>query len=263
MVTVIHPDDHLAQHVGVAGLIGGTVGASVRSLGGLGAFASISVRGASSGHTAVIIDGVPLARVGTVSADLGRFDAMSYDQIDLYRGAVPIELAGAGLGGALTLTTRLGPTAQGDRLLLSLGGGSLMARHARLRWGEALGAAGPAQLAAVVTAGYRGARGDFAYYDNGGTTLDASDDTFQRRANNAFDEADVAARIGRLDGTRALGVRLVGKRQGLPGRDRRRDDAGRAGHCRTAARRQRGRRGPRPPGRTAPRLPQRRGPALR
>src|SRR5437879_4331880 len=44
-VTIIHPDEHPAS-ASVADAVGATVGAQTRSLGGLGAYESISVRGA-------------------------------------------------------------------------------------------------------------------------------------------------------------------------------------------------------------------------
>ncbi|HET9990659.1 MAG TPA: hypothetical protein VFQ65_19150, partial [Kofleriaceae bacterium] len=59
-VTVIHPDDHPAT-ASVADAVGEAVGAQTRSLGGLGAYESVTVRGAPPGHTVVLIDGVPLA----------------------------------------------------------------------------------------------------------------------------------------------------------------------------------------------------------
>ncbi len=59
-VTIVHTDDHAGEPAAFAELIGATVGAHVRSLGGLGAFSSVSVRGLGSGQTAVYVDGVPL-----------------------------------------------------------------------------------------------------------------------------------------------------------------------------------------------------------
>src|SRR6185312_17424819 len=97
-VTVIHPDDHPAT-ASVADAVGEAVGAQTRSLGGLGAYESVTVRGAPPGHTAVLIDGVPVARIAAVTTDLGRFPLDAFGQVELYRGAVPIELGGAGVGG--------------------------------------------------------------------------------------------------------------------------------------------------------------------
>ena len=47
-VTIVHPDEHPATAT-VADALGQTVGALTRSLGGLGAFESVSVRGAAPG----------------------------------------------------------------------------------------------------------------------------------------------------------------------------------------------------------------------
>ena len=114
----------------VADALGAAVGAQTRSLGGLGAFESVSVRGAAPGHTAVLIDGVPLARIAAVTTDLGRFALDAFGEVELYRGAVPVELGGAGVGGAINLVTRLGRGERGERMRASIGAGSFGARHA-------------------------------------------------------------------------------------------------------------------------------------
>src|SRR5262245_54240705 len=54
-VTIIHAEDQPAT-ASVADAVGASVGAQTRSLGGLGAYASVSVRGAAPGHTAVLVD---------------------------------------------------------------------------------------------------------------------------------------------------------------------------------------------------------------
>lgn len=90
-VTVIHPDEHPAT-ASVADAVGQTAGALTRSLGGLGAYESVSIRGEPPGHTLVLIDGVPLARIASVTVDLGHFTLDSFGEVELYRGAVPVEL---------------------------------------------------------------------------------------------------------------------------------------------------------------------------
>src|SRR5690606_355580 len=121
--TIVRADEHPAT-ASVADAIGATVGTQTRSLGGLGAYASGSVRGAAPGHTAVTLDGVPMARIASVTTDLGRFVLASFGEVALYRGTVPIELGGAGVGGALDLVTRLGRGPRGERFHTSLGAGS-------------------------------------------------------------------------------------------------------------------------------------------
>lgn len=212
-VTIIHADDHPAT-TSVADAIGTSVGAQSRSLGGLGAYESISVRGAAPGHTAVLVDGVPLARLAAVTTDLGRYSLDSFSQVDLYRGAVPVELGGAGVGGAVNLVTRLGRGEHGERVRASLGMGSFGARHARVAYGD--GHADGRWLSAT-TLGYQAAAGDYSFFFDNGTQLNTADDTYETRRNNGFTQLDAATRWGLADRSAVAGLRLAGKRQGLPG----------------------------------------------
>ena len=61
-VTIVHPDDHPAAQ-SVADALAASAGVQTRSLGGLGAYESVSVRGNVPGQTEVLIDGIPLARL--------------------------------------------------------------------------------------------------------------------------------------------------------------------------------------------------------
>lgn len=212
-VTIVHADDHPATTT-VADAIGATVGTQTRSLGGLGAYESVSVRGTSPGHTTVTIDGVPLARIAAVTTDLGRFALASFGEVNLYRGAVPIELGGAGLGGALDLITRLGRDERGDRFRASIGTGSFGSRHAHFHYGDshANGA-----LQSSTTINYQGATGDYTYFFDNGTPLNQGDDKFTKRSNNAFDQVDLSSRLGTSDRTVVGGLRAAYKDQGLPG----------------------------------------------
>ncbi|HSS00542.1 MAG TPA: TonB-dependent receptor plug domain-containing protein, partial [Kofleriaceae bacterium] len=210
-VTVLHPDDRPAA-ASVADAVATAVGAHARSLGGLGAYASVTVRGAAPGHTAILIDGVPLARIAAVTTDLGRFALDAFGQVDLYRGAVPVELGGAGVGGALNLVTRLGPGDRGERFAASVGMGSYGARHARVHYGDTLGG-----MRSSTTIGYQRANGNYSYYNDNGTPLNGSDDMMRVRRNNGFDSLDGATRWAASDGSIVGGLRAAHKQQGLPG----------------------------------------------
>jgi vitamin B12 transporter len=208
-VSIVHADDFTAT-TSVADALGSSVGVQSRSLGGLGAYASISVRGAAPGHTAVLVDGVPLARIAAVTADLGRFSLDAFGEASLYRGAVPVELGGAGVGGALNLVTRLGRGEHGERVRVSLGGGSFGARHLRVHYGD-----DHARVQSATTIAYQHANGDYTYFNNAGTLLNAADDSYQVRHNNGFDQIDAASRVGSDRATG--GLRFLWKQQGLPG----------------------------------------------
>jgi iron complex outermembrane receptor protein len=212
-VTIIHPDEHPAT-ASVADAVGATVGAQTRSLGGFGAYESITVRGAAPGHTIILIDGVPLARIAAVTTDLGRFALDSFGEVELYRGAVPVELGGAGVGGALNLVTRLGRGDHGERVQASFGGGSFGARHLRAHYGDSHA---DGKLLSSTTIGYQGATGDYTYFYDNGTPLNPNDDAFAKRKNNGFDQLDLSSRVGAADRTATGGVRIAYKDQGLPG----------------------------------------------
>lgn len=212
-LTVLHANDHSAT-TSVAEALATTAGVLGRSLGGLGAYQTISVRGATAGHTAVLVDGVPLARIAAVTTDLGRFSLDSFGEIELYRGAVPVELGGAGIGGAVNMITRLGRGEHGERFRVSLGYGSYGARHVRAHYGDEHESI---HAKSATTIGYAGADGDFSYFDDNGTLLNKSDDSYRTRTNNGFDQFDASTRIGSTRSPLIAGARLALKTQGLPG----------------------------------------------
>lgn len=213
-VTVVQVQDRAGETTSLAEVLARTVGVSVRSLGGLGSFSSMSVRGAAPGHTAVLVDGVPLSRLASATVDLSRFALTSFSALTLYRGGAPAELGGGALGGALNLETRVGPAPAGQRLSVAAGAGSFGARHAHARW---LG--GHARDGYHLSLGYAGATGDFPYFNDNGTNLDPGDDTFVTRQNNGHDRVDAVARYRarRGDLTVEGGGRWSLSRQGIPG----------------------------------------------
>lgn len=208
-VTILHPDEHAAT-ASVADALATSAGVQTKSLGGFGAYQAVSVRGAAAGHTAVLVDGVPLARLASVTTDLGRFAIDAFGEVELYRGSVPVELGGAGVGGAVNLVTRLGRGEHGERMHASIGAGSFGARHARFHYGDDHG-----RVRSSTTIGYQGATGDYAYLSDNSTPLNPNDDGTVARKNNAFDQVDLASRVG--NDTGVGGLRLAWKRNGLPG----------------------------------------------
>jgi len=123
---------------------------------------------------------------------------------------VPVELGGAGVGGALNMITHLGRGDHGELVTASAGAGSFGARHARVHYGDAYG-----EWLSSLTFGYAGASGDYRYYDDHQTPLNTKDDTTETRRNNGYDQLDASARIGKAHD--AGGVRVAYKKQGLPG----------------------------------------------
>lgn len=162
--------------------------ASVRvtQYGGMGAFSTMSLRGAPPGHVTVLLDGVPLSSAASGVVDLADVPASAIESIELYRGPAPVAFANPTPGGLVNLVTR----PDGDVRLLRAAVGS---------WGtgEVAGDLGTRRGAWSLLAhgGWQGSDGDFRYHDDNGTPLDASDDTIERRGNARFDAATALARV--------------------------------------------------------------------
>lgn len=215
-VTVVDVGRARGELAPVAEVLAESVGASVRSLGGLGAFTSISLRGAPAAQTEILVDGVPLSRVAFSALDVGDLDLGTFDRVEIYRGGVPVELGGAALGGAVNFVTSVGPIAGRPSLTLTLGGGSFGARRARAVRRAALL---HGRLLATLAVGYAGATGDYEMFDDRGTPLNPDDDGRVRRTNNGFDRLDAVVRLRGRPGPLTIdgGQRLSWKWQGVPG----------------------------------------------
>ncbi|RKH54623.1 TonB-dependent receptor [Corallococcus llansteffanensis] len=187
-------------------------GVSVTQLGGLGSQASISIRGSTPSQVSVYVDGVPLNSMTGGGVDLGALPLGDVERIEVYRGMSPIGFGESGLGGVVSITTRV-PTE--DTLSLDVGGGSFGTWSA--------GAAGSAVMKPVRLYGgvhVMGARGDFGYFSDNGTAFDPSDDRNVQRQNNDFRQVDGLVR-GVLTLSRRREVRaslsLFARNQGVPG----------------------------------------------
>lgn len=210
--TIVRVEDSEGERRTVSEVLARSVGVSARSLGGLGAFSSISVRGADASHTTVSVDGVPISRIASTTANLGQFELGSFESVELYRGGVPLELGGSGVGGAVNMRTALGRGSDGKALFLSAGLGSYGARHMRARF---LGGERESNQAYHLSAAYNRASGDFDYFNDGGTALNRDDDQTSTRRNNGYDRIEVVGRI--RQGAWTLGSRSSVNEQGLPG----------------------------------------------
>lgn len=202
-----------------------SAGATVRSLGGLGQFSALSLRGAAAQQVALFLDGVPLSGGSGGVVNLADLPLDALGGLTIYRGLVPIAYGGAALGGAVDLASAL-DCEPAPRLAATVGAGSFAAREARVALRTPLsrrtGRKGPDprdRTCLDVRAGYTGAAGDFPFYNIGDTPLDPGDDRLDRRRNNGYDRllAQVAVH-GRAGALRWSAQELIFfKTQGVPG----------------------------------------------
>lgn len=209
--TRIYLDEPRAQTGSVADVLAGEAGVRVRSRGGVGAFSSVSIRGSEAAEVAVLLDGVPISRAGFGLLDLSQFPTEGLERIEIYRGAAPLAFGSESIGGVINLVSKR--ALQRPIRSITGGGGSFGARLVGASLGQPIGA-----WRALVTATYRGATGDFSFYDNGGTLFLRDDDRERTRRNNGFDQVALSATLGhqgRFDTQIAL--HGLWRKAGVPG----------------------------------------------
>ena len=214
-VTVIELDHEAGARPsdGLAELLSRAPAANVRSLGGLGQFASVSLRGSSAQQVGIFYEGIPLGDAESGLADLGDLPLDNLETVVIHRGYVPIRYGGATLGGAIDL--RGGGVVDTLRGGGRLGFGSFGAYEARA--GVALPLAEGQSLRLRVA--HAGAEGDFPFYDTGGTPNLLDDDQTSLRINDGYRRwSGLVGWDGRRgDWSWSVQELFTAKSQGLPG----------------------------------------------
>ncbi|MCA9663577.1 MAG: TonB-dependent receptor, partial [Myxococcales bacterium] len=199
------PADDLPQ------LLGEQAATRVRSLGGLGQYSAVSIRGSTSQQVSFYIDGVPLGQSLSGLVNPSDLPLDGLDSVELYRGYLPLAF-GAAIGGAIHLVTD--HRCQGPTLRAIGGAGSFAAHEARVAYKREVG-----RFCVDARVGVSGAAGGFTFLDTNGTPQNPDDDRYTRRLNNHYErvvgQVGFAGRRGRW---RIRGRELLFfKRQGIPG----------------------------------------------
>ena len=108
-VTVISQQDiEQSQATNVADLLRSQVGLDVAASGGPGKSTSVFMRGASSGQTLVLIDGVRVGSATVGAFDWGNLSTAGIERIEIVRGAQSSLYGADAMGGVIQLFTRQG-----------------------------------------------------------------------------------------------------------------------------------------------------------
>ncbi|MEE9217992.1 MAG: TonB-dependent receptor [Acidobacteriota bacterium] len=97
-----------------------SAGVQVQSFGGLGNFATVSIRGSSSEQVEVYVDGVPQRPVLGGGVNLADLPALALERVEVYRGFTPTSFGPASLAGVVSIRTRA-PGTQATDLRASYG----------------------------------------------------------------------------------------------------------------------------------------------
>ena len=222
-VTVIAVDERVPASADVAVVVDSASGTVVRRLGGLGDYASVSIRGSSARQVQVFLDGVPLNPDGSQAVNLSELPLAAFERVEIYRGGAPAELAAAPIGGVVNLVTGRLPTtasltggAHGTGRIVGAGSAAGPLTHQRGLRG--LGT-GPLEDDLLLMAELFGTRGDFEAFTDSGTLYNLDDDAFVQRQNNDKRQLAAIARWRlRGDGLElSVSDSFLAREEGLPG----------------------------------------------
>ncbi|MBP7149196.1 MAG: TonB-dependent receptor plug domain-containing protein, partial [Acidobacteria bacterium] len=209
--TVIDASEFPGRAIDLGSVLQRVPSARTQSYGGIGRFATVSLRGSSAEQVTVLVDGVPQNRALGGAVDLSSIPVSLVQRVTVFRGFGP---PGTGLGGLVDIRTRRpgpAPQASADVLagtldtVLGTADGSLAIPGGRLR---------------VSGETFRSA-GDFGYLpgENSGVGT-AGEPRRTRRRNNDVDSragALHAAWDDVLSGQLSAIVRVREREQGIPG----------------------------------------------
>ncbi len=199
-----------------ASILSRSVGVRVRRYGGLGSFATMSIRGSSSSQVQFYLDGVPLNDPYSGMTDLNDISTGDLERIEIYRGTSPTGFGGSSIGGTVNLVSAAN---------VAGGTGAWFEAHG------STGSFGTRRLTAAVRqpsgpvslrlgGGYLESRGDFPFTDDNGTPMNPDDDTEALRLNNDFTRWNAAGRLGvaaRGFDDLSLNFSAVSREGGIPG----------------------------------------------
>jgi iron complex outermembrane receptor protein len=194
----VDPSELTRPGANAAAILSHVPGVQVSETGGGADLATASVRGATSAQTPVYLAGIRLNDDLTGTADLSLVPLWMLSRAEVYRGNAPADADRLGIGGAVYFAPRLPRSTR-------IGGGieiGSYGQHAGFLGAEV------AQHDDAALVAYRasGARNDYPYLDNAGTSGTADDHT-RRRPNADYSERDAWA-IGRT-ALGAHGARLT------------------------------------------------------
>jgi iron complex outermembrane recepter protein len=194
----------------IAEVLSQAPGVRVLQYGGLGAFSTVSLRGAPAGQVSVFLDGVPLTSAAHGVVNLSDLPVTAVERVEVYRDLSPLPLGAATPGGAIQLVT----LAARERLEARVARGSFDTWDGRMSAGFTRG---PARGA--LHFGYQGSNGDFRYHDDNGTPFNLGDDEISTRVNNRLDAGSALATVSVAGRVATVTARqaLFRKAQGVPG----------------------------------------------
>ncbi len=196
----------------VSEILSKEVGVQVRQSGGLGSYASLSLRGSSSEQVIIYMDGILLNDSAYGGVDLSNIALSDIESIEVFRGVTPLNFGKASIGGVVNIKTR---RAAGDfKASISAGGGSFDTVTANVFMNHK-----PGKWDYLISGDFTSAKNDFWILNTYGLPYNYSVHKWERRHNNALEQSAVLTKAGYdLSGDLRIDIsnQWFDKRQELP-----------------------------------------------
>jgi iron complex outermembrane receptor protein len=198
----------------VAEVIAAAPGANIRTMGGLGDYTEVSLRGSNGQQVQVYLDGMLLNEAVGGAVNLSTIPLAQAQSVEVWRSGAPARFGGGAVGGAVNIRTR-DFLAEGSTA--SFGYGSLNTLHASVLRQASFGSS-----RLLFSAGYSSSDNDFRFKSDNGTVFNTEDDTWTRRRNDGFRSLNLLGKYRAALGESMLldvSEHLVSNDKELPGRD--------------------------------------------
>ncbi len=186
--TVITKKDLQGRRTSLPEILESSGGVSIRRLGGLDDFATVSIHGSTSEQVTVYLDDLPLNQADGRGINLAAIPTDQIERIEVYKGAAPAHLPSSAMGGVLRIVTKKSGKG-GTQLVQSYGSyntyqGSLLHQgHFR-------------NLSYQAGYSFDRSSGDFRYRNDNGTPFNPSDDRVVPRRNNHYSRHNLLMSVG-------------------------------------------------------------------
>jgi iron complex outermembrane receptor protein len=212
--TTIVLDDVARRGRDLADVLRRVPGTRIQDYGGLGSYATVSVRASTSEQVTVLVDGMPQNRALGGPVDISSIPATQVERIQVYRGFAPAGFGLAGIGGVVDVRT-LAPD-DDSGVALDLLAGELNSKRASANASLRTDPRG------MLRIGFEGlvSDGDFLYLDSKETPFNPTDDELRRRENNELEQTSLLLQHVREQsgaGEFRVGVRVQRRERGVPG----------------------------------------------
>lgn len=187
--SLITRDEFEGKVVSLAEVIEKEAGVQVRQAGGMGSFATVSIRGSSSDQVLVFLDGILLNDAAGGGVDLSTIALSDVESIEVFKGNTPMNFGKSSIGGVVNIRTLRSQKGLHGNVSASYGSfstwmGSGFVNHKPGKWDY------------LVSASRLKSDNDFKFLNDRGTTWNPRDDRVEKRHNAQFTQDNFLGKLG-------------------------------------------------------------------